>query len=349
MRIGEPAVAALIRAKHDMAQDLFLVPDRPFLPADAARLSQTLHQNLLVFLPGAFYPAGVPAGFCFHLNKQQTKAGFRFPPPPFVCWADIRLAGNEAFQDAMRAAGIYEWILPFADCAAPAEHGYRRSYAYLAELRAASPAFIGITALFTDAPEETHFQKLFGDAAFVTVGRPDRRRIPCVRTESDAARLRELRRRCAKAPDAPTMVFFPTRRQAEEFHRAMRGQLACATLHGGIPADKNAETLRRFRAGEIGVLAATKHLLPSAPFLTARRVFFGGLPFSPALYRRCAALLPPGELPLCITTAADVVFNARLAKACAEAMQFPKDAFLAARRQKQARVLALLEETEAGA
>ena len=342
MRLGEPAIAQLIRAKHDAGRDLFLVPDVPFSFTDASALSATLRENLLVFLPGDYYPAGVPDGACFFYEKGENLPRFTFPPAPFICYADIRLAGNEAFQAAMLAAEIYEWILPFADCADPAEHGYRKSYAYLAEIRASSGRFIGITALFDDPPDEERYQKRFGDNDYLSVRFPSFRRVDAIPAGTETGRLQVLLRACAMQPDRSTAVIFPTRRHADEFTRLLLSQCPCAALHGGFFHEQNAENLRRFRAGEFRVLAATKHILPSAPFLEVQRVFFAGLPFSAALLGRCAALLPPEKTPVCVTADTDPDFNRRLAASCAEALDLPKTAFEARRQQKLDRVLELL-------
>ena len=344
MRIGEDAIAALVAAKHDAGQDLFLLPDLPLSPADVTALSRALNKNLLVFLPGPFYPAGLPEDACFFYEQGRGGRRFDFPAAPFVCWADIRLAGNEAFQDAMLRADIFEWILPFADCADPAEHGYRQSYAQLAELRAQSRRFTGITALFNDAPEEARYQRLFGGAPYITVGLPGTPKLRAVPAGNDAERQRLLLRSCLLRHEKPAVVFFPTRRQAEEFVRFAAPHCPSAVVHGGRTRKENAEALDRFRAGALTLLAATKHLLPSAPFIAAGQVFYAGLPFSPALIGRCAALLPPGETPVCVTTHGDLSLNARLSETCAAALALPKTPFSERRKEKQARAIRLLKD-----
>ena len=333
MHLGEREIAGLFGAALQAENDLFLVPDAPFRPAQANALAAALGRGLIVFLPGDFYPFGLPPAHCFFCEPQGSPTRtFRFPPAPFVCWADIRLAGDPAFFEAMEAAAPAAWILPQAACADPAQPRYRESYRYLAELRAASRRFTGIAALFEAPPDAGFYTDLFGSRSAVLLKGAPACGFPAVKTRTETEKQALVLRECEKQ-NGRTAVFFPTRRQAEAFGRALsRRQVNCVTAHGGRSHGENALALARFLAGEAAVLCATSHVLASAPFLSADRVLCCGLPLSAAYAADCAALLPAGGRPLIVFAEADILFNERLARSRAAALSLPAADFIARRK-----------------
>lgn len=333
MHLGEGEIAALFGAALDAENDLFLVSDAPFRPAQANALAAALGRGLVVFLPGDYYPFGLPPARCFFCEPQGSPTRtYRFPPGPFVCWADIRLAGDPAFSDAMEAAAPAAWILPYAACADPVEPGYRESYRYLAELRAASRRFTGIAALFEAPPEAGFYTGLFGSRSAVLLTGAPACGFPAVKTRTEAEKQALALRECEKQ-NGRTAVFVPTRRQAEAFGRTLlRRQAKSVTVHGGKTHGENALSLARFLAGEAEILCATSHALASAPFLSADRVLCCGLPLSAAYAATCAALLPAGERPLVVFAETDIAFNERLARSRAAAFSLPAADFVARRK-----------------
>ena len=344
MHLGEKDVAAVLAAATAAENDLFLVPDAPFLPSHAEALSAALGLRVVVFLPGDYYPFGQDPTRCFFYAPHDCVMRiYRFPPSPSVCWADIRLTGDPAFCAALKVAGPAAWVLPFAECADVFQPNFRESYRYLAELRAESPCCIGLAALFDTLPDADGFMSIFGSRSAVLLNGAPARSFPAVEAETEAQKLRLTIGQCARQLCKRTAVFFPTRRQAEAFSRMLlRRDVSCVSAHGGKTHGANALALARFLAGEVPVLVTTGHALASAPFLSADRVICCGLPHTASVAARCAALLPAGEEPLIVFTRADIAFNARLSGSYAAALALPEEDFLARRRALSEELLRML-------
>lgn len=339
MKLTDPALVDLIRAKHAQEQDLLLMRALPFLPDDALTLAGRLCERLLVLLPGAFYPLRqIPSGLCLQENSDFPDC---MPPGTSVCWADIRLLKQERFRLFLRRSAFYEWILPFADCAEPAEPGYLGSYTLPDELRTELSPSTGITALFSHRPSERLTEACFDMRRTIVLDSGGDAEAQSLLAETEKERLYVLGRLCTKRMLARTAVVFPTRRHAELF-AARFPDGGASLVHGGRSREENLAELALFSEGRTTVLAATKHVLPSAGFVDADAVLYAGVPMSPAFLSRCGAL-SAGAPCLCVYTAQDPALNEGLARSCAASLGFPVGRFTARRNRMQAEVIGMLD------
>ena len=335
VRINEKPVAELVRAAFETGADVFARTDGPFDAASLYAFAQEQDGDALILMPGRVYP---PPGASFPMLRAAaaTAAG-----PAF---ADVRILADGLFTETPRKNGALTLALPFAECAFVTEHGYRAAYRMIGELRAAGTE-LRVAALLAGAgPQDERLREVFGSPDAILLGETHPRAVPAARFYDARERDAFLLHSAELSALGSTVILFPSRAEAERFARlpAARG-MHCGLVHGGLPPEENENTVAAFAAGDLGVLLATKHILPSAPFLKADRAIFAGLPFSPAHLNRCAALCG-GEPPTVFWCEADLREARRLSEGFARAIGADLPRFMAVREDKLRAVLGALRE-----
>ena len=337
MELTDPEVLAVLQAAFALRRDLLTVRAPVFRHAHAQAVSAALGAPAAALLPGPFYPVARPEDAFFLQLGDSIPAGF--PRGVSVVYADVRLAAEPRFAAALKAAGTAALLLPYADCADPAEPGYKTSYTAILDLRDAC-ARPGVAALFYGVPRARLLDAYFDPACTVALNAGCGAAAESLRAESEQSRIRYLEAQCLRRPGERTAVLFPTRRHAALFAARFPAGGAVA-VHGGNPYEENLKRLRAFTRGRVPVLCATKHVFPSLPFLAADSVYYAGLPFSVPFLKSCGALSSGGPC-LCVYTAEDAALNARLAASAAETLGFDRRAFAVARARKLSESLAFL-------
>ena len=330
MRLTDPAVTALTAAAYKTGTDVFL-QNAPFCGAPELETAvRDAGGRWAVLLPGAL-PVPAPAPFLYLPRTGPLPDA----PAHAIPVADVRILNREDFAPWLRRNGVAGFLLPFAECAFVAEHGYRASYRLLGELRAEGMR-MSVTALLSDERKNAPRLRellLSPDAALLT--HDETRTYPAVRFSDDRERERFLLNECRRTALGRTAILFPSRERAAAFRQAARRRgIPCGLIHGGRTEEENRAEADAFLRGELPALAATKCLLPAAPFFRADRVLYAGLPFGRAHAARCAALSREGTALVC-TTDRDRDRAEILSAGFARDFGADEERFLACRREMQ--------------
>ena len=305
MKLTDPALEALARQSALEKTDVFFC--LPALPSagEIARFSGDIRERAFVFLPGGGFPRSGD-GVCAVGDPVSP-----LPDAP-VLVSDIRLLSHPDAPDFLERSGIKEYILPFYECADPASYGYRFSYRYIAELRAALPFPVHITGISVNEELTDRVFRALGVRDFCQVGAPADVTLTRFRATGERAKLYETAAACEKYPLEKRIVFCPTRAAARSLAAVLfRRNTPFGLFHGGRTPEQNASALEAYIGGRTPLLIATKALFASFCFLTADRVLSCGVPFS-LPHARSLALLSPAASLHCVYCEEDVRLNVRL-------------------------------------
>ena len=178
-------------------------------------------------------------------------------------------------------AGIRTLILPFYECAAPAEYGYKMSCGAISNLRAALPFDIHVTAVSRGDYLTPEVFEALGTVEYILAGEECPQALNAVKTENARAAMRFAAEQYEKYFLKRIIIECPTRTRAEDMNAYLLHRGASPALfHGGRTRAENETAVSRFAAGTTNVLIATKSLLGAYPFLQADKLFYLGLPYS---------------------------------------------------------------------
>ena len=292
MKLPQPELTHLITDCAARETDTYLSLRALPLAGELKEFGRALQTPVLVLLPGAV--------FAFPPEKHTVIAYSGALPeeiPSGAVFADVRAAGAENFPAFLIKHRIREWIVPFYECASPAEYGYRRSCGLPAELRASLPFSVHITAYTRGDRTRQECLAAMGSVKYAFFGEPFSDDIACEKAENERSALRLTAEQCATHPWKRVAVLCTTRAKAEALYTRVRGYgTSAALLHGGIVPAQAQAAVNAFAGGGTNVLIATKAALSSYPFITADRVYYFGLPYSLSHAARCASLAADGRL-----------------------------------------------------
>lgn len=299
MDIFSKEIGELARALDGEKTDLYLAAD--IMPDHKALVNTFCEKkvNNAVFLPGPFTSA--EGEVCFGMN-DPVPHDLRFTGAGHTVFADIRLLGDEEFRAFLLKNGFFRFILPFAECADEAEYGFRRSYAWIGEMRGETEQPVRVTALFSAGVKDLgRFRERFGSTDVLAGEESRLPGITAVLTENGTGlrlgdpRYAAILQRAERSAFRQSAVFFSTRREAREFIRcASFSRVPAALVTGETDPAERKDILNGFSECRVRVLAATKTLIPSSLFFRADDVYYCGLPYSFPHASRTAAFSREG-------------------------------------------------------
>lgn len=325
MDICDENIKALYRAACGAGRDLFISADSAVTAAGLRELSRCYDGGTLVLLPGVFAAFGGDSRELYYNRDSHAFERRAFPCfPGSLCFADVRLMGCDSFRAFLERCRFTQLIIPFAELADSSEYGYRESYAWIGEWRAAFAGSVHVTAIFSETPPEPdYFAKLFGCSDCYMAGADSPLSVRCAMTQ-EKNKYSLTAAYMQKYTEGSTAVLFTTRREAAEFcRRFSKGGNKILYADGALSARELSEILRKFSDGGTQILAATKSVLASSFFFSADRVVCCGVPYSTAHARRMMNLCGFNEI-LCIYSEADFRLNAAIISSAQHADAEPR-------------------------
>ena len=339
MKLSDAPVIELIQACAAQGRDTFFALRSPPGATELQALSQGLGERVLTLLPGAVYPCGQTGVTVLNAPEDLRKA-----PEHSVIFADVRLLGDECFQEYITRRRLRYVALPFYETAVLGEYGYKFSYRQLGELRAALPFpihLIGVSA--DDRLEDAVFEAL-GTRDFAMLGEETIRKLYGAKTDTSREKFSLLARQCTVQPFKKYVILCATRDAAAHMHAFLRScGIGSALFHGGRGRKANEAALQLYQNGKVNLLVATKSVIPSYPFVRADKLYYCGVPYSLSHADRCASLTDGGEL-ICVWCEDDVKTLQTQTAGFMKALGITDPAFLQRRSEQLTEITALLND-----
>ena len=302
MKLMEEDVRRVAAAAREAGEDLFCITGAMPGATTLAALFCDAKEPSLLALPGRFVPLDMPGARAL---TARFDPGDRFGFPAYwltegLLAADVRLLGDASFRAFCAAMRVRHILVPFADLADPAEYGGRRDYGWIGEFRAELLFDIRVTALFSEPlPDYGPFLVRFASPGCTVLDASVPPSLYAYETANGRKRNGYTLYLAEKRALRRVAVLFTNRREAEEFLRFLRARGQSGLyLNGAMTAAEQQAALEAFQRGE-GILAATKSVLPYAPFARADAVIYCGVPYSSSFIARCASFSAEGELECC--------------------------------------------------
>lgn len=306
MKLSSPEVISFANdCKMQQTDVFFCLPKAP-THQELRRFAEGLDETALVLLPGAVFDCGTTG-----ITVLRTQADLRHLPAQRLAYMDIRLFAEQTFPAFFSDSGVRLLILPFYECAAITEYGFRESYMAVAHARASVLFPLHIVAVSGEDYLTPPVFDALGTVDYILTGEQSPAPVQGVKTVSPREKLSFTAALCEKSMLKQTIVQCPTRTDAETLQAFLRRRRTPASLfHGGKPTEQNRTAVSDYSSGKVNILIATKSLLASAPFLCADQILYFGLPYSLSHARRCASIGRNGSIT-CIWCDDDLSLNRR--------------------------------------
>ena len=306
MNITSPEIIHLIKQCTSIKTDVFL--QLRSMPAfiDYSILAKELDLSVVVLLPGSVYSCG-------RYNHVINKDG-KIPSDESknLFFMDVRVLFNDDAPEFFHTTGCTNIVLPFYECADPAEYGYKMAYGCISDIRASLPRAIHITGISRGDHLSPAVFEALGTVDYILAGEEYNDTVSAYRAVSREAAMYSVADQCEKYPLKKIIVECTTRSYAESLNAFLfRRNTRSVLFHGGRTKEQNSSALDAFTGGYSNILIATKSLIPSYPFVCADKVLYFGLPYSVSHAYRCASLGSDGRLT-CICSEEDIQLNKRL-------------------------------------